>query len=201
LLQKQEITLQKCKIGNGCISLASAIVSVDVRANPTPTVIKQIGTFSLDAQGVGDEEGYIWRYNGDLQADLKTRIIKSKKDGDYQVQASITYTNVPSSIGKLVCYSNNSAVLKYVRDPSFDGMSVFPNPSLDGIINVEVIEDLVGATITIYDLYGRLIAEYKVDKFTTLKKIQLPDYHGNTYVVRISTDGFEKTRKVITLRQ
>jgi hypothetical protein len=191
----------KVQDGNGCISLASAIVSVDVRANPTPTVIKQIGTFSLDAQGVGDEEGYIWRYNGDLQADLKTRIIKSKKDGDYQVQASITYTNVPSSIGKLVCYSNNSAVLKYVRDPSFDGMSVFPNPSLDGIINVEVIEDLVGATITIYDLYGRLIAEYKVDKFTTLKKIQLPDYHGNTYVVRISTDGFEKTRKVITLRQ
>lgn len=191
----------KVQDGNGCISLSSSTITVDARANPTPTVIKQVGTFSLDAQGVGDEEGYIWRYNGDLQADLKTRIIKAKKDGDYQVQASITYTNVPSSIGKLVCYSNNSTVLKYVRDLSFDGMSVFPNPSTDGVINVEVIEDLIGATITIYDLYGRLIAEYKVDKFTTFKKIQLPDYHGDTYVVRISTDGFEKTRKVITLRQ
>ncbi|MEA5462019.1 T9SS type A sorting domain-containing protein [Arcicella sp. LKC2W] len=184
-----------------CISQPSAPISVDARANPTPTVIKQVGTFSLDAQGVGDEEGYIWRYNGDLQADLKTRIIKAKKDGDYQVQASISYINVPASIGKLVCYSNNSAVLKYVRDLSFDGMSVFPNPSTDGVINVEVIDDLIGATITIYDLYGRLISEYKVDKFTTIKKIQLPDYHGDTYVVRISTDGFEKTRKVITLKQ
>jgi hypothetical protein len=191
----------KVQDGNGCISLASVPISVDVRSNPTPTIIKQAGTFSLDAQGVGDEEGYIWRFNGDLQADLKTRIIKAKKDGDYQVQASITYINVPASIGKLVCYSNNSAVLKYVRDLSFDGMSIFPNPSADGVINVEVIEDLIGATITIYDLYGRLISEYKVDKFTTFKKIQLPDYHGDTYVVRISTDGFEKTRKVITLRQ
>lgn len=191
----------KVQDGNGCISLASSTIAVDARANPTPTVIKQVGTFSLDAQGVGDEEGYIWRYNGDLQTDLTTRIIKAKKDGDYQVQASISYINVPASIGKLVCYSNNSTVLKYVRDLSFDGMSVFPNPSTDGVINVEVIEDLIGATITIYDLYGRLISEYKVDKFTTFKKIQLPDYHGDTYVVRISTDGFEKTRKVITLRQ
>jgi hypothetical protein len=185
---------------NGCISLSSVPLSVDVRANPTPTIIVQAGTFSLDAQGVGDAEGYIWRYNGDLQADLKTRIIKAKKDGDYQVQASITYTDVPLAGGKLVCYSKASDVLKYVRDLSFDGMSVFPNPSVDGIINVEVIEDLIGANITIYDLYGRLIFDYKVDKFTTIKKIQLPDYHGDTFIVRVTTDGFEKTRKVITLR-
>lgn len=190
----------KVQDDNGCISLSSVSVSVDVRANPTPTIIKKAGTFSLDAQGVGDDDGYIWRYNGDLQADLKTRIIKAKKDGDYQVQASITYTDVPLAGGKLVCYSKTSDVIKYVRDLSFDGMSVFPNPSADGIINVEVIEDLIGANITIYDLYGRLIFDYKVDKFTTLKKIQLPDYHGDTFIVRVTTDGFEKTSKVITLR-
>ena len=191
----------KVQDDNKCISLPSTPIAVDSRPNPTPTVINQIGTFSLDAQGVGDENGYIWRYNGDVQKELTTRIIKAKKDGDYQVQASITYTGVALTGGKLFCYSNTSGVIKYAQDPTFDGFSIFPNPTANGEVNVEVIEDLIGATVTVYSLYGQLIAEYKVDKFNVVKKIQLPDYHGNTYIVKVATDGFDRTRRVITLKQ
>ena len=84
----------KVQDDNGCISLASAPIAVDSRPNPTPTIIKQIGSFTLDAQGLGDENGYLWRFNGDLQKDLTTRLIKAKKDGDYQVQASVIPTRV-----------------------------------------------------------------------------------------------------------
>ena len=191
----------KIQDDKGCISLPSTPIAIDVRLNPTPTVVKQIGTFSLDAQGVGDENGYIWRYNGDIQKDLTTRIIKGKKDGDYQVQASITYTGVALTGGKLVCYSNTSAVIKYVQDLSFSGFSIFPNPTTNGEINVEVIEDLIGATITVYSMYGQLISEYKVDKFNTLKKIQLPDYHGSQFIIKVVTDGFDRTRRVINMKQ
>ena len=191
----------KVQDDNGCISSASAPIAVDSRPNPTPTVVKQIGTFSLDAQGVGDGNGYIWRYNGDVQKDLTTKIIKAKKDGDYQVQASITYTGVALMGGKLVCYSNTSNAIKYVQDLTFEGFSVFPNPTANGEINVEVIEDLIGATVTVYSLYGQLVAEYKVDKFNVLQKIQLPNYHGNMYIIKIATDGFDRTRRVITLKQ
>ncbi len=191
----------KVQDDNGCISSASTPITVDSRLNPTRTVVNQIGTFSLDAQGIGDENGYIWRYNGDVQKDLTTRIIKAKKDGDYQVQASITYTGVALAGGKLVCYSNTSAVIKYVQDLTFDGFSIFPNPTANGEVNVEVIEDLIGATVTVYSLYGQLIAEYKVDKFNVQQKIQLPNYHGNIYIVKVATDGFDRTRRVITLKQ
>ena len=191
----------KVQDDNGCISSASTPIAVDSRPNPTPTVVKQIGTFSLDAQGVGDGNGYIWRYNGDVQKDLTTKIIKAKKDGDYQVQASITYTGVALMGGKLVCYSNTSNAIKYVQDLTFEGFSVFPNPTANGEINVEVIEDLIGATVTVYSLYGQLVAEYKVDKFNVLQKIQLPNYHGNMYIIKIATDGFDRTRRVITLKQ
>ena len=191
----------KIQDDKGCISLASSIISVDSRPNPTPTVIKQIGTFTLDAQGVGDENGYVWRLNDVIKPELTTRIIKAKQDGDYKVQASIFYTGLAIAGGKLVCYSNTSNAIKYVQDLTFNGFSVFPNPSSNGEINVEVIEDLIGANIVIYDLYGQIISEYKVDKFNTLKKIQLPNYHGNTYIVKITTDGFDRTRKVITLKQ
>lgn len=191
----------KVQDDKGCISLPSTPIAIDVRPNPTPTVVKQIGTFSLDAQGVGDENGYIWRYNGDVQKELTTRIIKAKKDGDYQVQASITYTGVALTGGKLFCYSNTSNAIKYVQDLTFEGFSIFPNPTTNGEVSVEVIEDLIGATVTVYSLYGQLIAEYKVDRFNVLQKIQLPDYHGNTYIVKVATDGFDRTHRVITLKQ
>ncbi len=191
----------KVQDDNGCISLVSNSISVDAKPNPTPTNVKQIGTFSLDAQGVGDENGYIWRYNGVIKPELTTRIIKAKQDGDYKVQASISYTGLPIAGGKLVCYSNSSTAIKYVQDLSFNGFSIFPNPTANGEINVEVMEDLINATVSVYSLYGQLISEYKVDKFNTFKKIQLPNYEGNTFIVKISTDGFERTRRVITLKQ
>ena len=187
----------KVQDDNGCISLASAPIAVDSKPNPTPTIIKQIGSFTLDAQGLGDENGYFWRYNGDLQKDLTTRLIKAKKDGDYQVQASISYTGVNIAGGKLVCYSKVSDVIKYVQDLTFEGFSVFPNPSPDGTINVEVIEDLIGAKMMIYDNYGRMVNEYTVDKFNVLKKIELPNLHGTTYYIKISSGGYEKIRKVL----
>ena len=187
----------KVQDDNGCISLASVPIAVDSRPNPTPTIIKQIGSFTLDAQGLGDENGYFWRYNGDLQKDLTTRLIKAKKDGNYQVQASISYTGVNIAGGKLVCYSKVSDVIKYVQDLTFEGFSVFPNPSQDGTINVEVIEDLIGAKVLIYDNYGRIVSEYVVDKFNVLKRIELPNLHGTTYYVKIISGGFEKIRKVL----
>jgi Secretion system C-terminal sorting domain len=187
----------KIQDDNGCISLASAPITVDSKPNPTPTIIKQIGSFTLDAQGLGDENGYLWRYNGDLQRDLTTKLIKAKKDGAYQVQASITYTGVNIAGGKLVCYSKVSDALKYEQDINFEGVSIFPNPSADGVINIEAIEDLIGTKIIIYDLYGRNIAEYTIDKFNTLKRIELPNLHGTTYIVKISSGGLEKTRKVL----
>ena len=187
----------KVQDDNGCISLASAPIAIDSKSNPTSTSIKQIGSFTLDAQGIGDENGYKWRLNGDLQPDLTTRLIKAKKDGDYQVQASNTYTGVNVTGGKLVCFSKVSDVIKYVQDISFEGISIFPNPSTDGIINVEAIEDLIGAKIIIYDLYGRVIADYTIDKFNTLKRIELPNLHATTYIVKISSGGLEKTRKVL----
>jgi Secretion system C-terminal sorting domain/Ig-like domain CHU_C associated len=187
----------KVQDDNGCISLASVPIAVDSRPNPTPTIIKRIGSYTLDAQGLGDENGYLWRYNGDLQRDLTTKLIKAKKDGDYQVQASITYTGVNIAGGKLVCYSKVSDAIKYEQDITFEGVSIFPNPSADGVINIEAIEDLIGTKIMIYDLYGRIIADYTIDKFNTLKRVELPNLHGTTYIVKISSGGLEKTRKVL----
>lgn len=184
---------------NNCFSVPSQPIAVDVKASPVPPVIKKIGTFTLDAQSVGDENGYFWKLDGQIQTDLTTKAIKAKKNGVYQVQASINYTGVPLSGGKLVCYSLPSESLKYEQDLTFEGMSIFPNPSPTGQVTIEVIEDLIGANLLIYTLTGQLVTEYTVDKFNTLKKLNLPAYYGTVFLVKIKTDGFEKVKKVVVL--
>jgi hypothetical protein len=78
-------------------------------------------------------------------------------------------------------------------------MSIFPNPSPTGQVTIEVIEDLIGANLLIYTLTGQLVTEYTVDKFNTLKKLNLPAYYGTVFLVKIKTDGFEKVKKVVVL--
>jgi Secretion system C-terminal sorting domain/Ig-like domain CHU_C associated len=186
---------------NSCLSNPSVAIPVDVRPIPALPVITQTGTFTLDAQSAGDENGYFWKYNGEVQKGLITKSIKVKKDGDYQVQASIIYSIPLLANGKLMCYSNPSALFKFKQDLTFEGMSIYPNPSTTGDITIEVVEDLVGSDVQIYTLEGKLLEEYKIDKFDGPKRIKLSGSFGNIYFVKLKTDSFEKIKKIIVLKQ
>ncbi|MEA5138926.1 T9SS type A sorting domain-containing protein [Arcicella rigui] len=185
---------------NTCLSAPSNSIAVDVRPLPTVPEVSQAGTYTLDAQSNGDENGYVWKYNSEVQKAFTSRVIKVKKDGDYQVQASITYSIASLPSGKLVCYSNASSVFKYKQDVSFDGMSIYPNPSITGDVTIEVVEDLVGSTLQVFTMEGKLVEEFKIDKFDGPKKVTLSGSTGNAYIVKLKTDSFEKIKKIIVLK-
>ncbi len=184
---------------NSCFSSPSNSITVDVRTLPTTPVISQVGAFYLEAKSNGDDEGYIWKYNGDEQKSFINNTIKVKKDGDYQVQSSIVYNQVALPSGKLMCYSKPSAVYKYVQDLSFEGMSVFPNPSASGDITIQVVEDLVGAELIVYTMEGKIIDEFKVGKFDAPRTIKLSGSIGNVYFIKLKTDSFERVKKVLVM--
>lgn len=184
---------------NSCFSAPSNSITVDVRALPTMPVISQAGAFYLEAQSSGDEEGYIWKYNNEVQKSFITKTIKVKKDGDYQVQASVVYNQVALPGGKLMCYSKPSNVYKYTQDLSFEGVNVYPNPSASGDITIQVVEDLVGAELIVYTMEGKIIEEFKIGKFDTPKTIKLTGSIGNVYYIKLRTDSFEKVKKVLVM--
>lgn len=184
---------------NSCFSAPSNNITVDVRSLPSTPVISQAGAFYLEAQSNGDDEGYIWKYNGDEQKSFITKAIKVKKDGDYQVQSSIVYNQVALPSGRLMCYSKPSAVYKYVQDLSFEGVNVYPNPSATGDITIQVVEDLVGAELIVYTMEGKVIEEFKIGKFDTPKTIKLTGSIGNVYYIKLKTDSFEKVKKVLVM--
>lgn len=185
---------------NTCLSAPSSIIPVDVRPIPALPVITQTGTYTLDAQSAGDENGYFWKYNGEVQKGLITKSIKVKKDGDYQVQASISYAIPALPNGKLMCYSNPSTVFKYKQDLTFEGMSIYPNPTVTGDITIEVVEDLVGSTLQVFTMEGKLVEEFKIEKFDGPKKVTLSGSTGNAYIVKLKNDAFEKIKKILVLK-
>jgi hypothetical protein len=185
---------------NTCLSAPSNTIAVDVRSLPIVPVLSQAGTYTLDAQSNGDENGFVWKYNNEVQKAFTSRSIKVKKDGDYQVQASISYTIPLLPSGKLVCYSNASTVLKYKQDLTFEGMSIYPNPTVTGDITIEVVEDLVGSTLQVFTMEGKLVEEFKIEKFDGPKKVTLSGSTGNAYIVKLKNDAFEKIKKILVLK-
>ncbi|MDI9869210.1 T9SS type A sorting domain-containing protein [Flectobacillus roseus] len=184
---------------NGCFSPASTQRFIDVRATPVTPIVTQVGSYTIESTGDGDSNGYEWLLNGKtITGNAKN--IKVRMDGNYQVRSSFTYTPIALPDNKLVCFSKVSAVKAFKADPNLDGLSIYPNPSTTGIFTVEVADDLVGAQVSVYDLVGRLLSFYVVEKFDSRKQIDLSNVPFNSFIVRVKLDGYEKTKHVSVIR-
>lgn len=184
---------------NGCLSPASTQRFIDVRTTPATPVVNQVGAYTIESSGEGDSNGYEWSLNGKVITG-NTKAIKVKVDGNYQVRSSLTYTPIALPDNKLVCFSKLSAAKAFKADPDLDGLSIYPNPSSSGIFTVEVADDLVGAEVSVYDLAGRLIISYVVDKFDSRKQVDLSNQPINSFVLRVKLDSYEKTKHISMIR-
>lgn len=184
---------------NGCFSPASTQRFIDVRATPVTPVVTQVGSYTIESTGDGDTNGYEWLLNGKVITG-NAKNIKVRMDGNYQVRSSFTYTPIALPDNKLVCFSKTSVVKAFKADPNLDGLSIYPNPSTTGIFTVEVADDLVGAQVAVYDLVGRLLSSYVVEKFDSRKQIDLSNIPFNSFIVRVKLDGYEKTKHVSVIR-
>jgi hypothetical protein len=185
--------------GNGCRSGFSKPFTVDTKALPITPVIEQVGTFTLEAKGTGNSDGYEWKLGNNILAE-KSRIVKSNRDGDYQVRASLTYSPVALPSGKITCVSKPSKVLNFKEDLSFEGMSVYPNPSTTGFLNIEVKDDLEGADLIVYNELGKIVYQYKIDSFSKRQTIDLRGETQAIFFVKVYHGIFEKVKKVFVVK-
>jgi Secretion system C-terminal sorting domain len=130
----------------------------------------------------------------------KSRIVKSNRDGDYQVRASLTYSPVALPSGKITCVSKPSKVLNFKEDLSFEGMSVYPNPSTTGFLNIEVKDDLEGADLIVYNELGKIVYQYKIDSFSKRQTIDLRGETQAIFFVKVYHGIFEKVKKVFVVK-
>ena len=96
-----------------------------------------------------------------------------------------------------MCYSLYSNNVSYIgNDNATTGIIAFPNPSTDGIVRLEIKENITNATVTVSTLSGQVIYTTLVPVFDNQLAINLSTYSPGNYIIRVKADGYKATRRV-----
>ncbi|MCY7352526.1 MAG: T9SS type A sorting domain-containing protein [Cytophagaceae bacterium] len=181
---------------NGCKNFSIASV-VNAKPRPGKPLVERIGTYTLRAEGTPPGQAYRWVLNSKdtLSSKYYTQIIKTPSEGVYTAIARITYTDVRPA---LTCFSDPSerTDASVVIFPDNAGLSVYPNPSLDGNLTIETQENWEGAFVSIWTLSGQLLFQEQVNVFDERKFVRMGPQPG-LFLLRVKSDRFNVTKRIL----
>jgi hypothetical protein len=179
----------------GCTSENSTPSSLIVHPKVPKPVIESSGPFSITATiesgGVDLREKYSWKTPG-IEKDTIADFIKVLRTGVYTTKAQITHT-LGSNV--LTCYSDTTS-RNFVTIEEND-VVLFPNPSFDDFIYVESRDNIRNAVVTVYDIFGRLLATQTIPLISSRVPIRITNLSSGKYFVRIIGEGIEVTRHIV----
>ncbi|ADB41072.1 sialate O-acetylesterase [Spirosoma linguale] len=194
-------TLQAVNV-YGCKSAQPATVNLTVRPKvPTPT-IEQIGAYSLQAvlprPTGGQPDLFDWRRAAGEVIPQTGAVVKVIVSENYSARTKTTFTL--NSGSALTCFSDFSTPKAFTFDRSNGGVSIYPNPSSNGMVTIETIEDLVDASVDVFSLGGQKLFSSQVPSFNERKAIDLTGLSQGVYLVRVRSAGFDVSRRIIINR-
>jgi hypothetical protein len=179
---------------NGCISPNSNEIEVIVKPSPIGINVLQSGTFTLEVSDRGLFDVKFEWYKDNILLPNTTKIIKPKTEGVYTVKGSIMYQLGAGRI--LRCFSPLSNEYEFKIDKSMQGLSIFPNPAPNSIINIETLEDLNDAVINIYNFKGTLLKSYDVPNFDERRTFDLSEIHRGSFLINVKAKDFNVFKRV-----
>jgi hypothetical protein len=184
----------------GCQSAQSSGINLTVRPRLATPSIEQVGIYSLQATlpGFPNNERFDWRRGTVFLNNQDGPVAKVVQSGTYTARAKAVFT-LPNS-NALTCFSNFSNEVVFTTSELVDGVSVYPNPSVNGFIAVETLEDLQDADLTIHSLTGQLLYSEKVPSFSTRRLIPVAGFASGQYIVRIKSATTTVSRRVFIAR-
>lgn len=173
----------------GCFSPYSKEIGVEVKPLPSRPEIRQVGTFTLMAENNINDGDHVWQLNGANLTENGTNL-KATQSGSYVVNNTVVYSPT------LTCFSDFSDPFIFTLDLQGGSLSVYPNPSYNGSITVETLDDLTDATIQVFDLSGRLIRTYTSVNLNERRMIDLSLLSNGMYILSIQSGNYKKTKKI-----
>ncbi len=176
---------------NGCISPQSNIVTVTARPLPATPTINQVGTFTLQALSASNAGvSYRW-YRGTDSLSVQTSLIKAGQSGSYRARTFIVYGS------DLTCNSAFSPNFAYTVDPSFNGLSIYPNPAPTQQVTVETLENIQNAVVTIYTLQGQEALNFNVPSFSERQRLNLTAIPAGQYILQVRAPDFNVSKRIL----
>jgi len=184
----------------GCRSASSPGITLVVRPRLVTPTIEQAGVYTLQATlpSYPNNEQFDWRRGTTLLNNQNGPTAKAVITGSYSARSKATFTL--SGAPNLTCYSNFSNEVQFVSSESSEGLSVYPNPSTNGFLAVETIEDLQNVDLTVHTLTGQLVYSAKIPSFSERKLINIAGLTSGQYIVRLKTAGFNVARRVLVIQ-
>ncbi|GAB3502174.1 hypothetical protein GCM10027341_29840 [Spirosoma knui] len=185
----------------GCQSGQTSSINLTVRPKiPTPTV-EQIGTYTLQAvlpaQTGGQQDLFDWRRGSEL-IPQSSAVVKVIVTANYSARAKTTFA--VSDGNNLTCYSDYSPLRAFTFEESNGGLSVYPNPSSDGIVTIETIENFQNADIDVFSLSGQRLFTSRVAMLDERKAVDLSGLAQGVYIIRVRSAGFDVSRRIVINR-
>lgn len=180
----------RIKDAQGCFSPYAPEIAVDVKVTPTKPTIVQSGVFTLVEQNNISSGDHIWELNGIVLPE-NSDTLKAVQSGSYMVKNSITYSAI------LTCTSDFSDTFNFIVDTRNNGMVAYPNPSPDGRIIIETLQNVNNATVQVIDSRGTIHKTFSVEKFDSQHVFNISDLPAGIYFIRVVSVSFTATQKVI----
>ena len=177
----------------GCKSGNSANSSLTIQPKISNPLITSAGPFSITASidQPGLNEQYIWQRPG-IEGDTIANVIKVVKSGDYTAQAKATFTIGNNSI---VCYSDTST--REFKTNESNDVVIYPNPSQEAYIYIESRDPIKDATVTMYDLFGRILSVQTIPSLNSRFQINVSSLPTGKYVLRVVGATETLTKQIV----
>lgn len=177
----------------GCVSENSAPSSLLIRPKISKPVIESIGPFSISASiaETGLNERFIWR-RPDTETDTTAQTIKILKTGIYTAKAQVEYTLNNNS---LICYSDTSS--REFRTNEENEIVIYPNPSQGSYIYVESRDNITDASLTLYDIFGRIIKTTPPQLLNSRLVLNVASLPSGKYILKVTGTNQSITKQVI----
>jgi hypothetical protein len=184
----------------GCRSAQSSPVTLTVRSKlPSPS-IEQIGTFTLQAvlpTSTGSQTDlYDWRRGSEIIPQTSA-VVKVVVTSNYSAR---TKSEFRLNNNSLTCYSDFSAPKAFTFDASNGGLSVYPNPTSEGVVTIETLENLENAAVTIYSLSGAQVFAAQIPSLNERKALDIANLAQGVYIIRVQSASFDLSKRLIINR-
>ncbi|GAB4001023.1 hypothetical protein GCM10028807_55960 [Spirosoma daeguense] len=189
----------------GCKSAQTTLINLTVQPKvPTPT-IEQVGVYTIKAilptPSGGQSDAFDWRRISERnteQLPSTSSEIKVVVSASYSARAKTTFAIANGA--NITCYSPYSAPKAFIFDKTAGGLSVYPNPSTDGLVLVETVENLKNADIDVFSLTGQRLFSSQIPLLDERKALDLTNLSQGVYLVRVRSAGFDVSKRIIINR-
>ncbi len=184
----------KIKDLNDC---ESEVVSINILQKNTPAKpqIQVDGVFQLSARAAYyyPNQYYEW-YRDNQLLSTPIQVLKIDNSGGYSVRSALKHTLSDGKI--LACYSALSDV-QLISVPESRGVRIYPNPTTNGVLTIETIDDNPNTLLSIYTLGGKLVTVRSFTDFKEKKRLDLGNFESGTYIFHLTSGSFDESIKIM----